>query len=233
VDPRVAHSQPAIPRHRIPFEQLVSEATRFTRAQRKAVDGKETIVVELFFEGTKTRPSAWDIEIQFDPTVNYLVRKVSYTTSGVKGRFRREDEVAEFKECTPGVFFPERARGQSGPEGGDPDFTYSVVFSDVQVNEPLPDDVFRFRYPKGVYLTDSIRGTVYRVDAVGNRTSPETPMGKIPPPPEEEPALQPPGQETQEEPRPATRWILPVSLGILTMGGILFVLRRWRSAAQS
>jgi hypothetical protein len=216
----------------LPFEQLVAEASRVRKVHRKSNDGGEMIVVSLSFEGTKELPSCWDVEIQFDPAVNYLVRRVYYTTSGEKGRMCRENEITEFKECTPGVFFPERARGRTFFEGKDPLFTYSVVFSDIQVNEPLPEDVFRFRYPEGLILTDSIRGTRYRVDAEGNRISPETPMGAVPPPPEGEPAVHPPGRETQEEPRPVTRWIMPVSLGMLALGGILFVVRRWRTAAR-
>jgi hypothetical protein len=216
----------------LPFEQLVAEANRVRKVHRKSNDGEEMIVVVLSFDGTKELPSSWEVEIQFDPAVNYLVRRVTYTTSGEKGRICRENEIAEFKECTPGVYFPERARGRTVTEGGKPFFTYSVVLSDIQVNEPLPDDVFRFRYPEGVILTDSIRGTSYRVDANGNRISPETLMGNVPPPPEGEPALAHPGRETQEEPRPATRWIMPVSLGMLALGGILFVVRRWRTAAR-
>jgi hypothetical protein len=225
-------NQPSRGINTLPFEQLVAEASRVRKVHRKTKDGEEMIVVALSFEGTKELPLSWEVEIQFDPAVNYLVRRVSYTTSGEKGRMCRENEITEFKECTPGVFFPERARGSTVTEGGKPFFTYSVVLSDIQVNEPLPDEVFRFRYPEGIILTDGIRGTSYRVDAEGNPISPETPMGTVPPPAEGEPALHPPGHETREEPRPASRWILPVSLGMLALGGILFVVRRRRTAAR-
>jgi hypothetical protein len=210
-----------------PFEQFVSEATRLIRAERRSVDGKEMIVVQFYFEGTKELPMAWEVEVHFDPAVNYLVRKTIYTGGGTsENPIHRQDEVVQFKEYVPGLFFPERVVGWSETKGIR-DFKYTTVLSEIQVNEPLPDGILRFRYPSGIYLTDSIRGTYYRIDSEGNRTSPETPLAGLPPPSVDAPAPSVPGTETQEEPRSATRWVLPVSLGILALGGTL-ALVRWR-----
>jgi hypothetical protein len=221
-----------------PFEVFLSEATRIKKTERKTIDGKEVIVVAVIFAGNAARPGTWDVEVFFDPAVNYLVRKVVYTTPGPKGRIRQEQEVTQFKECAPGVFFPERAKGSSGLEGTSANNDsalfneFSVLFSDIHVNEPLPDDIVRFRYPDGIILSDAIRGTTYRVDSEGNRISDETPFGKIPPPPEGELAASPLGTETREEPWPTTWWILPVSLGLLIFGSALYLVRRWRTSVS-
>jgi hypothetical protein len=146
-----------------PFEQFVAHATRLTKAERRTIDGREMVVFRFFFDKSGDY-SPWDVEIYFDPALNYLVRKTIYSCPGPKGNFRREDEVVQFKECAPGLFFPERLVGRSGPEG-DFDFHHTTEISDIRVNEPLPPDIFRFRYPHGVYLTDSVREAEYQVDA--------------------------------------------------------------------
>jgi hypothetical protein len=225
-----------IPTHGIenaPFEKLVSEAARWTKAERSLIGDKELIVIGLHFSGTKQIPNSWDVEVYFDPAVNYLVRKVIYVDEGSKGPFRREDEVLQFKECAPGLYFPEKIEGWSGT-ATNRDFHYVTVISDIRLNQPLPDDVFHFNFPNGVYLSDGIRGTNYRVGSKGNRISPEIPFGKIPPPPVGAVAQVVPGSETQEEPKPITRWILPLSVGILVLAAIAALVRRWRrSAAES
>ncbi len=214
----------------VPFEQLVAQATRLKRAERQTVDGKEMSVVQLLFDRIKERSTTWDVEIHFDPAVNYLVRKTIYTTAGANGNVRREDEVVQFKEHAPGVFFPERLVGRSGSEGNY-FFNHTSVISDVRINQPLPADIFRFRYPDGVLLTDSVRGAEYRVNSEGKRISPEVPLaGGVPPPSSGMAASSDAGTETQEEPRSLTRWILPVSLGILVLAGVTAFLRHKRRA---
>ncbi len=216
----------------VPFEQLVGRATRLRRAQRQNVNGKELIVVQLFFERPKTgKGSSWNVEIDFDPAVNYLVRKTVYAYSN--GKYQREDEVTQFKEYAPGLFFPELLVGRSGPEGK-VDFSHTTVISGIRLNEPLPSDALRLRFPYGVYLTDSIRGVRYRVNQEGTPISPEEPIqsGRVIPPPSpgEDPATDAKA-ETREEPRSVTRWILPVSLGILVVGIIGTLIRRQKRKA--
>jgi hypothetical protein len=216
----------------IPFEQLVLQATGLSRAERRSIKGKEMLVAHLVFDRTKDQGGAWDVEIHFDPAVNYVVRKTIYTASGTNGRFIREDEVIQFKECAPGLFFPERLEGHS-ELNGKPDFNHTTVISDIRVNQPLPDDIFRLHYPEGVNLSDQIRNIRYRVDSEGHQTSAGTPLqGRVvPPPPERQSDSSGPGMETQEEPRSASRWVLPVSLVILAFAGIAVFVRRWRRIA--
>ncbi len=214
----------------IPFEQLVSKATRLKGVEKRSVKDRETIIVRLFFDGTNDWPAKWDVEIHFDPQVNYLVSKIIGVATDSNGRYRREDEVLQFKECAPGLYFPERLAGRSGRDGNF-DFNHTTTISEIRVNQPLPDGVFRFRYPHGIYLTDSIRGTSYRVDPDGNRIGPETPLGTVPPLAAGEELER--GSESVEEPKTITRWILPVSIGVLALAGVAAVVRRWRRATTA
>src|SRR5205085_2583892 len=86
-------------------------------------------------------------------------------------------------ECSPGLFFPERIIGGS-EANGKPATTTIAELSDVRVNGPLPDGIFQLLYPHNIYLTDSIRGVIYRVDPQGNQLSEARPLGgRVPPPP--------------------------------------------------
>lgn len=212
----------------VPFEQLSERANRLLDARRITRDGKEMIRVRLQFEEPRKEKSAWKVEIDFDPSVNYLVRKTVYTSAK---NYVREDEVMQFKESAPGVFFPEKLTGRAGPSGKF-DFEHSTTLSEIQVNRPLPEGIFRLRYPPGLYMHDTVRGTRYKIDSDGNRISPEEPRrkgkGTPPPPLAEEPSR--PRTATEEEPRPWTRWILPVSSAILLVGLAAALVRRYRKS---
>jgi hypothetical protein len=134
----------------------------------------------------------------------------------------------KFKECSPGVFFPEQEVGRSYNHGTEHTSSTTEV-SDLRVNEPLPKDIFRLTYPRGVILSDTIRGTQYRVDSQGNMMSKETPMGREAPPPDQTRTESEWATETQEEPRSAVRWILPVSFGIVTVAGVAAFVQRRRT----
>ena len=80
---------------------------------------------------------------------------------------------------------------------------------------------------------DNIRGSEYRVDADGNPISQQIPYVHEPPPPHRAADSPVPGKETQEEPQPATRWILAISVGILILAGVAAVVRWRRRPAES
>jgi len=184
----------------------------------------------LCFDHPEGLKDPWDVEIYFDPTVNYLVKKTVYTIHG-KSDYVREDEITDFTECSPGLFFPRNAAGRSGaPENWT--LTTKSVLSEIRVNQALPADTFRIRFPHNVIMTDAIRGTRYRIDSNGNRISEETPYANVKsiPPPGVDPSDDPPHVETREEPRSWTRWILPISVAILVAGLIAAHIRRRRRA---
>jgi len=214
----------------IPFEDLQSKATRVKNAKKRSINGKEMIVVNLFFEAMGNLQKAWDLEVHFDPSVNYLVRKTIYTTATKEGTYSREDEITKFKECGSGVFFPEEHVGRSGLDPNF-DFTHTTVISEIQVNQTLPDDTFTLRYPDGVFIRDTIRGVRYQANSEGSPISPEINLDsntRFAPPPLGQEAPSSHVMATQEEPRSSTRWILPISAAILVIGVVAVFVRRLR-----
>jgi hypothetical protein len=212
----------------VSFEQLVGLSEKFLGAEHRTIDGKEMIVIRLGFARREDFDATWSVEIHFDPAVNYMVRKTIYIATAKKGKIWREDEVVQFQESAPGLFFPEKGVGRSGPDGKNWDFNYTTLFSDISLNKPLADSIFRLSFPNGVYLTDSIRGTGYFVRPDGHPSSAEKPLGGLPPPSVGDLDVRGPGMETQEEPRPITRWILPLSFCLAVFGCLILFVRRWR-----
>jgi hypothetical protein len=87
-------------------------------------------------------------------------------------------------------------------------------------------------------MSDHLRRVTYLVDKSGKRISEEMPMAVLAPPPSakeigadgasaSENRLAT-GLATKEEPRPVTRFILPVSAAVLFSGVLLWFIRRWR-----
>jgi len=215
----------------IPFEELVERATRVTEVSRRALEGNEAILVRLNFDSSDLRPASWEVEIYFDPAVNYLVKRAVYIASTDAGKYRRQTDVAQFKECTPGVFFPERLFGEDGPVSK-PNFKHTTIISDIHVNEKLPQEIFHFRFPDGIQIHDKVRGALYRIDSQGKAISKETPMEVFsPPPPAVDSVIY--QTETQEEPPNPRRWIVPLSLLALALGGGGVLVRRMRRAAPT
>jgi hypothetical protein len=89
-------------------------------------------------------------------------------------------------------------------------------------------EVFEFRFPAGILVRDTIEGKSYRVDAAGKS------MGAV----LDLPPLFPPqaagrtGSETLQESKSWTPFVLPSSLCILGLAGILWAVRRWRTAGR-
>jgi hypothetical protein len=212
----------------IPFEDLVDSASRFKSAKWEVNDGQRCAVIHLIFEPGNDRQKKWDVKIYFDPSVNYLVRRASYISSA---NYHRDDQVTKFEECSPGIFFPVALAGRSGLDGK-PNFTHRTQITEIKVNQPLPKDIFTFRWPNGVYLFDKVRGSSYRVNADGVAVSSEIPIEKIPviPPPAAGEELQ---QETTEEPRRAGWWILPVSGALVGVAVVVAFLRRFKRGDQA
>jgi hypothetical protein len=119
--------------------------------------------------------------------------------------------------------------GQAGTDESRDDIRSEAINSAISINQPLPADIFRLRYPNGIFLTDSIRGTSYRVDPEGNPLSGEVPLGRNPPPSTVESAKPEHNSETTEEPRPWSRWIIPISICLILVGLALAVRRRMKS----
>jgi hypothetical protein len=176
------------------------------------------------------------LELWFDPQVNFLVRRLVLTSNFPgAGEKRAENEVVRFKEVAPAIYFPEQVELQVYKDAK-VESKRSVTFSNIRVNQPLPAEVFRLRFPDGVNLVDSIQGRMYKVDAEGREIGPardekgaELHLAKSPPFPADT-SQQANLTQTQEEPQPAAErlahWVVLLSLVILASAGGLWL--RWR-----
>jgi hypothetical protein len=164
------------------------------------------------------------VQIFLDPRVNFLVRKTVYL-----GSVDRRVEVMEFKEFASGVFFPTSVTGHS-EKGGKPSIAFKAQISDITANGPLPADIFTFRAPPGITLTDTTAGVTYQIDAQGRPISAQVRLQPSnPPPPAADGIARTDGAETREEPRSAMRWLLPASGCLFAAGIAIGLYRRWKA----
>jgi hypothetical protein len=211
----------------LPFDGLLDRARKVNKVKKTTIDGREVIFVRLTFDDPFKKRVAWDVGVYLDPAVNYLVRRYTMEAPSIgKEGFSLQNDVVEFKECEPGLFFPTKTVGRNGP----PNYEYSATISDIVVNKPIPEQMFRLLLPGTMTVTDTVRNVYYQMDQSGRQISPDVPMpAKTIPPPSaaasEEPEVL---HETTVEPRSLTSWILPISLAILIAGVAAAVLRRWR-----
>jgi hypothetical protein len=224
-----------------PFEQLLEMAADSPKASRRTLDGREFVVVELSFDAPQDGPGPWNVEIYFDPTVNYLIRKTFYrTTAGAKARVEREDKVLDFIEGAEAVFVPIRSEFKSY-WGKKLKTVREVVLSAVRVNQLVPPGTFDLRFPAGALLLDHTRKVYYTTDPEGNPTSkPEPLVPAVPPPPDSVKVggtelvggAAEPRSETREEVSPLSRWVLLGAVCALFLGVALALQRRWRKTAD-
>jgi hypothetical protein len=189
-------------------------------AKRVREGQEEAVVVEV-----EISPSIR--EYWFDPRHNYLIKKVVARSD----QSSATSEVVRFKEAAPGVFFPEAVVLKSY-RAGNLLSTRTTTFSDVRVNAPMPDRMFRLDLPANTEVHDLIQGKKYVTDAAGRPTGAGEDLPHPPPP--RAPAAQPriPRPETKSEPTHWTELVLPASLGILAIGVGAWVIQRWRAQGQ-
>src|SRR5207248_11287010 len=130
----------------VPFEELRAQAAKVERVERLRADGREVVAVRLLFDPTHERQRKWEVEVHFDPSVNYLVRKVIHSRVGARSGFRRFEEVVQFKDCGGGVFFPERIIDRAETSNSSAANTKETVISHIQVNQPVPPSTFQLQY---------------------------------------------------------------------------------------
>ncbi|MCI0457193.1 MAG: hypothetical protein L0Z62_09465 [Gemmataceae bacterium] len=203
----------------VTFDEFLDRPHKLGEVTRRTESGRERISVAVAHELLHT-------EVWFDPAANYLVWKRVTTTpprkAGQKAG-RIEAEVIRFKEVARAIFFPECVEWRYYLEGRRI-LTQRVTLSGLRVNEALPPETFRLPFPRGAQVLNHIQGQEYRADEDGNPIGPTRPLAEVPPPP----AGSVQREETSEEPKPLTRWILPVSLGTLGLAVFLRLARKWR-----
>jgi hypothetical protein len=172
------------------------------------------------------------LTIDFDPAVNYLARVVVARSKleGDAGKPAFEQEVTEFSEAAPGVYYPTKVRCVNPATG---EQTWSIEFTDIKVNEPISPETLTFKFPPQVMVQDKVRGGVFVTDAAGEPTLPAHDKNGVPiqlatgAEPEVAPdAPEVPARPSRYEAGPLTRWVLPAALALLGTGIVLAVVRR-------
>jgi hypothetical protein len=156
---------------------------------------------------------------------NYLVRKLEIIYLDPANRF--EAENVEFAEPQPGVFVPTRCVRRTWT--GDQYSEFVTSLSNVVVNQPVPDQVFRLPpVPPGTELHDEVRGTKYRINGQWGRIGAEEPLVKLSvamPSAEEAGGYR---SQSEGEEWPAVWWVLPVALVVLAAAVGIRLYRRYR-----
>jgi outer membrane lipoprotein-sorting protein len=208
------------------FEELLAQPHEQQRADRVVEEGREYLVVGLKYDSTR-------IELWFDPSVNYLVRRqVVIAQAGPKSGSEQRSEiyVHRFQEVSPSVFFPEFAE-LTVATNGTVSLHTSRTFTNVRINDPIASDQFVMRYPPGTEVTDDIEKRVYRAGPDGALTllTGKQVAGDVPPLQRADSMTDADSStyQTSAEPRPASRWILPAAAAVLALAGIVWGVRRW------
>lgn len=198
------------------LDELLKQPHELHRVARETDAGQELIYLKLSHARA-------DLEIWFDPKVNYLVRKlvISFDDPQPKSG-RRESRVVRFKEAAPAVYFPEEVESVVTSNGVRSDRIQRVTFSHILVNRPLPADAFDWFFPDGVTLNDLIEGKQFKADRAGNPIGASKTIPQITAVPVSSKQV----TETREEPKPITRWLVPASAGILVLAGTLWLFRK-------
>lgn len=207
------------------FDVLLPHANGTPRAKRERTEGRDcvrvTMNITVQVSGTEIQHTFW-----FDVGRNYLLWKRVDTVKQHRG----EQQILEFIEPQPGVFFPTKKVGKSfhGREQRGQDF---FTLADVRINEPVAKGIFELpRVPRGTMCTDWIKKQRYPIDATWQQTS-----GSRAEPFELSVApVSSPGQRgfsapSTTESRSWTFWIAPASLAVLALAGAIWLYRRYRS----
>lgn len=128
------------------LRELLSFTGNVTPTESRDARGEPTWTLRL-----KSRDGSSYL-VTLDPKHNYMISKSTTTF----GKFVGAKEVVEFREPKPGVFVPGLVRDHER----NPDQLVEYAIEDLEVNEPVPEEEFAFRFPVGLPLDDDINNVV-------------------------------------------------------------------------
>jgi len=209
----------------LPLDALLDRCPK-VRAQAEHISENGRAVIRVTLTGDSSK-STYD----FDPSVNYLVRKrtIDWMSSGTMPQpMTTESEVVSFVEVSRGLYFPAQVRTRQSSEGRVTG-TEDATFTEMRVNEAMQSAAMNFQFPAGTVVRDEIEAKEYGISASGAIINAR-------PLPEAAPLTTADGlsrTETREEALPWTSWILPTSGTLLIVGCVLWLLRAWRRRGES
>lgn len=127
--------------------QSILEKVPLTFGGKETIDGHECWRVDFDYPGAA---SDIPMTVFFDPTVNFLPRRlIQHSTSGGDPRIRTVVKFAKMKDGEgQTVYFPWEMRNE------DSSTLSRIKILQVQLNEKLPDTLYRPQLPEGVEVVD-------------------------------------------------------------------------------
>jgi hypothetical protein len=129
-----------------------------------------TVYYTLRLKSPKKDEKDVTFHLTIDASKNYAISSRELTDrDGRPFPYFQSLKVIEFQEPKPGIFLPRVLRGSS-PDGES--FIPEILIKDVTVNEPIPQDVFKLRFPSGIIVLDTTQGNCLHLwgDGVPERT---------------------------------------------------------------
>ena len=205
------------------LERFLELAKKPPAVSKERLDGQDCIRLSMRYDDV--RSGEVQLDAWFDPRVNYLVRKRVM----VWGKFRSESRIESFQRFGEWSF-PKVCVGDYSISGKAQSGQSIATFSDIKVNTPLPENIFRLAVPHGTMLFDQFDNTRYlineRWERIGARTNTPPVKRNSPQSDGDAPAFT---EQSRDEPPPRTRWLLWGSLGLLGAGGGVWA---WRNRGR-
>lgn len=129
------------------LRELVKVTGDVTPTANRAAGGAEVWEMRL---RSRAGPS---FRVTIDPRYNYMISKSEMTN----GKYVSSMQVVEFAQPKPGIFIPRLVRDNER----NPDQLVEYTIKDLEVNEPVSEEVFAFRFPVGTPLDDDINNVVH------------------------------------------------------------------------
>ncbi|MBL8824091.1 MAG: hypothetical protein JNJ77_16010 [Planctomycetia bacterium] len=159
----------------ISLSELVSESQNVT-VRETTSEGIKRLVLKMSYSNPKDTNERWDINIEFNPTKNYLINNIKYYSVGsTYPHVLLHYHIPSFQEVASGIYFPQRLVYDWSVKE-ERHGKILVTFKNLQCNKPINNHDLTIRYPRGVKVRDLIRGTMYNYDENGSIISKEVPI---------------------------------------------------------
>ena len=173
-----------------------------------------------------------ECQVWVDPAHNFLVQKIAFKGLPEGTRLREEKEVLSFRECEPGVYFPQEVETRTYAIADDKSQQLYAIghthFESVVVNKALDAKIFDLAIPPGTPTINRQEGTSFVMGDNGTPRGPISPAPAITPPPS--PQLTP-EQHLVTGPRLVVSIAVSLTLGLLVTLFLYWRRRRLRAAS--
>ncbi len=209
----------------LPLVKALEEPHKIKSIKNIVEKGREYSVITLDHKNGKFE--AWLSKDQ-----NYLIEKMIIWEKEGGDAPIFETNVLEFKEIS-GIRFPTKVSTNIySPADGKLRQVRLVAVEKIEINRPIIKSELDFQFPPGEVVLDQIRNKVWRTDENGEIGKEEAKnvdglavtivKGSLHP-------VLPNASSgpTLEEPGSVIRWILPISVGLIAAGLLLFALKKF------